>query len=209
MSKGTIGGSPWQVVNTSVRTGFMSGGVLSLGNNGRFIIDDAAIDGGNSTIIRREVNEITFYEADNVALPGSFRIRQKGGAFGLVVGQDTNDVSYFQNRLGIGTTTPLSILDINGAQTVREIASASAPTPAAGKAFLYADDTSHTLKLSLNGAAYGDLATTSGVSTNYVAKAGDTMTGPLVNNSNSASTALAVTQSGAGAARHLWVARSA
>ncbi len=108
--------------------------------------------------------------------------------------------NYYAGNVGIGTTTPSSILDINGAQTVREIASASAPTPAAGKAFLYADDTSHTLKLSLNGAAYGDLATTSGVSTNYVAKAGDTMTGPLVNNSNSASTALAVTQSGAGAA---------
>ena len=44
--KGTIGGTPWQFVNTSVRTGFMSGGVLSLGNNGRFIIDVAAIDGG-------------------------------------------------------------------------------------------------------------------------------------------------------------------
>jgi hypothetical protein len=34
----------------------------------------------------------------------------------------------------------------------------------------------------------------------YVAKAGDTMTGPLVNNSNSASTALTITQSGVGKA---------
>jgi hypothetical protein len=42
------------------------------------------------------------------------------------------------------------------------------------------------------------LSSVGGVSGTYVDVAGDTMTGPLVNNSNSASTALAVTQSGAG-----------
>jgi hypothetical protein len=49
-----------------------------------------------------------------------------------------------------------------------------------------------------NGAVRRTLATTTGVAGSYVAKAGDTMTGPLVNNSNSVSTALAVTQAGAG-----------
>ncbi|MCB9027052.1 MAG: hypothetical protein H6625_12080 [Bdellovibrionaceae bacterium] len=48
--------------------------------------------------------------------------------------------------------------------------------------------------------------TPSGADATKLPLAGGTMTGPLVNNSNSASTALAITQSGAGHAATLWVA---
>ncbi len=68
--------------------------------------------------------------------------------------------------------------------------------PAQGR--IYFNSTSNTFKASQNGGAYSDLVTSASVATGYVAKAGDTMTGPLVNNSSSASTALAVTQAGAG-----------
>src|SRR5205814_1836569 len=56
-------------------------------------------------------------------------------------------------------------------------------------------------KIDKDGKFYGDGSNLTGVSdSTKVAKAGDTMTGPLVNNSNSLSTALAVTQTGAGKA---------
>jgi len=66
-------------------------------------------------------------------------------------------------NVGIGTTSPSSILEINGAQTLDEVAAASAPTPAAGKDFIYADNSTHTLKASMNGGAYANVLTSATV----------------------------------------------
>lgn len=68
-----------------------------------------------------------------------------------------NIMAIMGGNLGVGTTSPSSKLDVNGAQTFREIAAAAVPTPVASKAFLYADSASHTLKFSVNGGAYKDV----------------------------------------------------
>ncbi|MBK8200855.1 MAG: hypothetical protein IPK68_00510 [Bdellovibrionales bacterium] len=79
-----------------------------------------------------------------------------GDQSGVIV-SGNNVMSIMGGNLGVGTTSPSSILDINRTQTLREIAAASAPTPVASKAFLYADNASHTLKFSVNGTAYKDV----------------------------------------------------
>jgi hypothetical protein len=86
------------------------------------------------------------------------------GSIGVFMGDQSgvdlignNIMSIMGGNLGVGTTSPSSKLDINGAQTLWEISAASAPTPVASKAFLYADNTSHTLKFSVNGGAYKDI----------------------------------------------------
>jgi hypothetical protein len=60
-------------------------------------------------------------------------------------------------NVGIGIASPGALLDINGGATLREIASGSAPTAAAGKLNIYSDSTSHTLKISANGGSYKDV----------------------------------------------------
>lgn len=133
---------------------------------------------------------------------GYGRIRSDSGLNGLHIeagGSKNILMNATGGNVGIGTSSPSSILDINGAQTIRGLAVAPADAPV-DQARIYYDTVADKLMLSVNNTGYQEIATASGVSGNYVAKTGDTMTGPLVNNSNSASTALAVTQAGAGAA---------
>ncbi len=84
-------------------------------------------------------------------------------------------------NVGIGTTSPSSILDINGAQTIREIASGSAPSTAsgAGRAYVYVDSTSHTLKLSINGGSYYDILTTNSGGASSVSAGAGTAAAPI------------------------------
>lgn len=133
---------------------------------------------------------------------GYGRIRSDSGLNGLHIeagGLKNILMNATGGNVGIGTNSPSSVLDINGAQTIRGLATAPADAPV-DQARIYYDTVADKLMLSVNNTGYQEIATASGVSGNYVAKTGDTMTGPLVNNSNSASTALAVTQAGAGAA---------
>ena len=82
--------------------------------------------------------------------------------------------NYFGGNVGIGTTVPATILDINGAESVRGMA-APALSPA-GQGRIYFDSTSNQFMVSQNGSAYSPLGTGSaGLSTG-----GGTMTGELI-----------------------------
>ncbi|MDG0816078.1 tail fiber domain-containing protein [Bdellovibrio svalbardensis] len=63
-------------------------------------------------------------------------------------------------NVGIGTTTPSSILDVNGAETMRGMA-APAVSPA-GQGRLYFDSAANKFKVSQNGGAYVDLVSAGG-----------------------------------------------
>jgi hypothetical protein len=87
----------------------------------------------------------------------------------------TGTVAAPAGSVGIGTVSPASTLDINGAQTYEEIAAASAPAATAGKDFLYADNVSHTIKASLNGGAYATLGGATSLSGLTAATASNTL----------------------------------
>ncbi|MEQ1876815.1 MAG: hypothetical protein ABL958_09215, partial [Bdellovibrionia bacterium] len=91
-----------------------------------------------------------------------FKTRNSAGCCGVANERMRIDEN---GNLGVGITDPTSVLDINGAQTFRELASGSAPTAAAGKAFIYADSTSHLLRVSLNGGGYADVLTNTSTDT--------------------------------------------
>lgn len=71
-----------------------------------------------------------------------------------------NDMAVM-NKLGIGTTTPDSAIDLNGAFSVRGLAAAPAVAPA-GQGRIYFDTASNKFKVSEDGGAYTDLAGGSG-----------------------------------------------
>ena len=84
--------------------------------------------------------------------------------------------------VGIGTTVPATILDVNGAETVRGMA-APALSPA-GQGRIYFDSTSNQFMVSQNGSAYSALGTGSaGLSTG-----GGTMTGELIGDNGTSAT---------------------
>jgi hypothetical protein len=98
--------TPFRVRDSTGReyfsTGTRTGGwgtvpVVSIAG-GRLILDSTSADGGNETIVRHVVNSLIFNPSDHPDLPGTFVIRQKGGAYGLVVDQNTN------GNVSIGTS---------------------------------------------------------------------------------------------------------
>ena len=95
--------------------------------------------------------------------------RQRSGTaatndFGVYqAGSSQKNTSTLHGNVGIGSTSPTSALDMNGALTVEGMA-APAASPA-GDGRIYFDSTSHTFQVSQNGAAYATLATTGGAGT--------------------------------------------
>lgn len=89
----------------------------------------------------------------------------------MVIGtNDSNTLSFETNGtthmtistsgdVGIGTTSPSSALDLNGAATVRAMAAPAISS--AGQGRIYFDSTSNTFKVSENGGAYSNLVNTS------------------------------------------------
>lgn len=89
----------------------------------------------------------------------------------MVIGtNDSNTLSFETNGtthmtistsgdVGIGTTSPSSALDLNGATTTRAMAAPAISS--AGQGRIYFDSTSNTFKVSENGGAYSNLVNTS------------------------------------------------
>lgn len=199
-----------QVTNSQTGTGTMtaSQAIMAISSSNT---------SNNSSGVTNFHSEINNYGSGTINDTYHFRVWDIGGTgpvtmqYGLYIPEltrasnnwavytDGTTKSKFGGDVGIGTS-PSSALDVNGAQTFRGLTSAP-PLSGVNTARIYYNDTSDTLKMSLNGGAYQDIATTSGVSGSYVAKAGDTMTGALINNSNSANgtAAVAVTQANASA----------
>ncbi|MDG0815896.1 phage tail protein [Bdellovibrio svalbardensis] len=84
--------------------------------------------------------------------------------------------------VGIGTTAPSSVLDVNGAVTVRGMVAPA--VSAAGQGRIYFDSTSNTYKVSQNGGAYVDLISTA--TGDFKADGSVSMTGPLKASTGSA-----------------------
>jgi hypothetical protein len=101
-------GTPFRVRDKSGREYFSTGTrtgpvptwttpVVSL-SGGRLMVENSGPEGNNDTILRHLVNNVYFNPSDHPDLPGAFVIRQKGGAYGLVVDQNTN------GNVSIGTS---------------------------------------------------------------------------------------------------------
>jgi hypothetical protein len=81
---------------------------------------------------------------------------------GSGTGSRSNAVTILKNgKFGLGTTTPNSLFDVNGAITQRGMA-APAVSPA-GEGVIYYDSTANKFKASQNGAAYVDLVSSGGI----------------------------------------------
>jgi hypothetical protein len=118
---------------------------------------------------------------NQTAYIGTVSVTGAGYTPTIVIGQQTGANAYAERmridtsgNVGIGTTSPGSILDINGAFTERGMAAPSVSS--AGQGIIYFDSTSNTFKVSQNGGAYSNLATTSSLGS-YLPLAGGTMTG--------------------------------
>jgi hypothetical protein len=100
-----------------------------------------------------------------------------GNSFGAAATLGTNDSNSFAvktngatritvdttGKIGVGTTAPSTILDINGGMTYRGVAPAAAP-PTAAQGKIYFDSTTNKFKVSENNGAYVDLVSASGSS---------------------------------------------
>ncbi len=91
-----------------------------------------------------------------------------GNAYGIYTGpiqgatkysfyaSDISAPSFFAGSIGIGTSTPTSALDVNGAMTAQGISTAPAVSPT-NTGRIYYDYSANKFKVSQNGAAYVDL----------------------------------------------------
>lgn len=101
----------------------------------------------------------------------------------IVFGQSTGMMSYAERlridasgNVGVGTSTPGSILDVNGAETMRGMAAPGLSS--AGQGRIYFDSTANKFKVSENGGAYANLIS-SGGSGDFLADGTVAMTGAL------------------------------
>ncbi|MFA6317804.1 MAG: hypothetical protein WC943_10330, partial [Elusimicrobiota bacterium] len=99
------------------------------------------------------------------------------------VGNNILRISMLPNangRMGIGTYQPSHMMDVNGGAIFRSSVTlaglSSTPNTEAGRGAIYFDSDDNKFKVSENNGAFVDLVTAGGT---YVAKTGDSMTGPL------------------------------
>jgi hypothetical protein len=103
-------------ITTGIRSGvYATAPQVTLAD--RLTIESSSPYGGNSTLIRHQVNEVTFTESDHPDYPGSFAIRQKGGNYSAVFGQDINGNINFltggnSGKIGINIETPTARLHL-------------------------------------------------------------------------------------------------
>lgn len=109
---------------------------------------------------------------------GALTVAAGGANQNIVWSPSGSGANIINGNVGVGTSAPSSLLDLNGAVTMRGLASGGGVAPA-GDGRLYFDQGSNTFKVSQNGGAYSDLATTASIGSTFVAKSGDTMSGTL------------------------------
>ncbi|CAN5714456.1 hypothetical protein BH10BDE1_BH10BDE1_03600 [soil metagenome] len=97
------------------------------------------------------------------------------------------DSNYFAGNVGIGTMTPGSLLDLNGAFTQRGLASAPAVS-SAGQGVVYFDSALGKFRVSQNGGAYADLVSTGGGAATSVTASAGTNAAPSISFSGDSDT---------------------
>jgi hypothetical protein len=135
-------------------TNASSGNLLNLATTSTSASDgdkalSVAVSGanGSASVTRHGVySTVTATGTSSTNVAGYFSASGGTNNYGLVVAS---------GNVGIGTSAPSSVLDINGAVT-QEGMSAPAVAPA-GQGRIYFDSTSNKFKVSQNGAAYADL----------------------------------------------------
>ena len=143
IGKNSLGANVSGSGNTAL--GYFAGN-STVGSNNTFIgaNSGASVTSGNNNVIIGSNNGSVITASNNNILfsDGSGSLRMLVDSLGNV---------------GIGTTSPSSTLDVNGAMSLR--GASGIPTAPAGQSRIYFDSTSNTLKLSQNGGAYSDILT--------------------------------------------------
>jgi hypothetical protein len=159
---------------------------ISISTNNAFVLD-------NSYGVKASINnDPTFGTTPTITNAHGLHssITRSGGGvttngYGLYVGNiqatnrwsiyasDSTAPSYFAGNVGIGTTTPATALDLNGAWSVRGMAAPAVSVATQGR--IYFDSTANKFKVSENNGAYVDLvgggSGISGLTTGYLPKA--------------------------------------
>ena len=135
---------------------FISGGPAAIaGTSGSVAI---STEGGNDIAV--PAGSISLTAGMNVAggTGGSININAGAGGAGFDGIISLGDV---MGKVGIGTTTPSTALDVNGAVTFRGLASPNVSK--AGEGVIYYESTTNRFRVSQNGAGYADLMSASAV----------------------------------------------